>query len=128
MDKYVCLKKSDVFIPTEGEEESSSDEDDGDEDGDDDEDDEDEEEGGEGSDADGPDTVKQELVEVEEEVEVGGDVSHLSSTSQCGELISDAGSTCQSHTVLRCVKGHHSISRGCDQYTTSWRDIGNVLC
>ena len=124
MDKYVCLKKSDVFIPTEGEEESSSDEDDGDED----EDDEDDEEDEEGSDADGSDTVKQEPVEVEEEVEVGGDVSHLSSTSQCGELISDAGSTCQSHTVLRCVKGHHSISRGCDQYTTSWRDIGNVLC
>jgi hypothetical protein len=41
MDKYVCLKKSDVVIPTEGEEESSSDEDDGD----DDEDEEDEEDG-----------------------------------------------------------------------------------
>ena len=60
MEKYVCLKKSDVVIPTEGEEESSSDEDDGD----DDEDEEDEE----GSD-DAPDTAKQEPVEVEEEVE-----------------------------------------------------------
>ena len=63
MEKYICLKKSDVVIPTEGEEESSSDEDDGDDD-----EDEEDEEYGEGSD-DAPDTAKLEPVEVEEEVE-----------------------------------------------------------
>ena len=63
MEKYVCLKKSDVVIPTEEEEDSSSDEDDGD-------DDEDEEdgEGGEGSD-NASDAAKWELVEAKEEVE-----------------------------------------------------------
>jgi len=61
MDRYICLKKSDVVIPTEGEEESSSDEDGGDDDEDEDEED------GEGSD-DTPDTAKQVPVDVEEEV------------------------------------------------------------
>ncbi|KAF9644018.1 galactose oxidase [Thelephora ganbajun] len=62
MDKYVCLKKSDVAIPVEGEEESSSDEDD--------RDDEEDEEDGERSDGgDVPDSVEQEPVEAEEEVE-----------------------------------------------------------
>ncbi|KLO15366.1 hypothetical protein SCHPADRAFT_824811 [Schizopora paradoxa] len=35
LDKFICLKKSDVIIPTEGDEESSSDEDDGSDDSDD---------------------------------------------------------------------------------------------
>ena len=68
MDKYVCLKKSDVVIPTEGEEESSGDESDGD-DGDE-EDEEDESEDREGSDAGGPSTVKHGPVEAEDEFEV----------------------------------------------------------
>lgn len=35
LDRYICLKKSDVTIPTEGDEESSSDEDDDSDDSDD---------------------------------------------------------------------------------------------
>lgn len=66
MDKYVCLKKSDVVIPREGEEESSSEEDDGDED----EDEEGEDEDGGGSGDGAPNTPGREPVEVEEEVEV----------------------------------------------------------
>ena len=83
MEKYVCLKKSDVVIPTEGEEESSSDEDDGD-------DDEDEEdgEGGEGSD-NASDTAKLELAEVQEEAEekeedVSGPFSYIWRMLTCG--------------------------------------------
>jgi len=67
MDKYICLKKSDVVIPTEGEEESSSDEDDGDDDEGEEEDDDD----GEGTGEDSPDVAKQEPVAAEEEVEAG---------------------------------------------------------
>ena len=54
LDRYICLKKSEVMIPAEGESESSSDEDDSDDDSDDDSGEEgegekgDEEEGGEG--------------------------------------------------------------------------------
>lgn len=51
LDRYTCLKKSDVVIPTEGEEESSSDEDD---DNDDSSDGESEEEGADGSDEEQP--------------------------------------------------------------------------
>ena len=65
MEKYICLKKSDVIIPTEGEEESSSDEDDGDDDEDEDEGDE---EDGEASD-DVPDTAKRDPVDIEIKVE-----------------------------------------------------------
>ena len=67
MDRYICLKKSDVAIPTE-EEESSSEDDGDDDEGDEDEEDEDGNE--EGSGGGGLGTVKQEPVEVEEEVEL----------------------------------------------------------
>lgn len=88
MDKYVCLKKSDVIIPTEGEEESSSDEDDGD----DDEDEEEEEEGGD-TDDDAPDTAKQVAVEVEAKVEEKEeDVSSLIKSKSQG-FISEVGYT-----------------------------------
>ena len=63
MDKYVCLKRSDVVVPEEDEEESSSDEDDEDE-----EEDEDEEDG-EGSDGEALGTPKE--LPMEAEVEVG---------------------------------------------------------
>ena len=66
MDRYLCLKKSDVVIPTEGEEESSSDEDEDE----DDEGEEDEDRGGEASSDDGPDASKQEPAEIEAEAEV----------------------------------------------------------
>ena len=65
MDRYVCLKQSDVFIPVE-EEESSEDEDDGDEDED---EGEEGEEDGEGLDDGASDTTKWEPVEVEEKSE-----------------------------------------------------------
>ena len=86
MEKYVCLKKSDVVIPTEGEEESSSEEDDGDDD-----EGEESEEDGEGSD-DAPDTAKWELVEVEEveekeekkEEEVSGPFDYIWRVLTCG--------------------------------------------
>ena len=123
MDKYVCLKKSDVAIPTEGEEESSSDEDDGDDD-----DDEEGEEGREGSDDDdAPDTAKQEPVEVEEDVK--GDKEDVSESSNCvwRMLTCGIGPTCQSHTVSGRFERYRPISGGCYQYTTSWGDAGNVL-
>ena len=76
VDRYTCLKKSDVIIPAGGEEESSSDEGDGDEDRD------EGEEDGEGSD-DAPDTAKQEPVDVEEEVGAKEeDVSYLSNCTR----------------------------------------------
>ena len=68
MDRYICLKKSDVAIPTE-EEESSSEEDDGDDD-EGDEDEEDEDGNGEGSSGGWLNTTKREPAEVEEEVEL----------------------------------------------------------
>ena len=89
MDRYLCLKKSDVVIPTEGEEESSSDDDDGD-DG---EDEEDEEEGGEASGDDVPDTPKPETAEAEVDVEVEVDdeveekEDDVSDTSSCNERV-----------------------------------------
>ena len=95
MDRYICLKKSDVVIPTEGEEESSSDEDDGD----DDEDEEDEEEDGNGggSGDDGPSTSRQGVTEVEEEVEeeveAKEDVSDIFNHTRRW-LIRGIGSTC----------------------------------
>ena len=82
MEKYVCLKKSDVVIPTEGEEESSSEEDDGDDD-----EGEESEEDGEGS-GDASDTTKRELVEVEEveekEEEVSGPFDYVRRVLTCG--------------------------------------------
>lgn len=66
MDKYICLKKSDVIVPAEEEEESSSDEEDGEDDED---EDEDEDEGEKGSGGDALATLKQ--VPAEAEVEVG---------------------------------------------------------
>ena len=81
MDKYICLKKSDVVITTEGEEESSSDEDDGEDEGDEDEDDD---EGASGD--DGPHPPKQEPAEVEAEVEVEAKEDEVSGLSDCLEL------------------------------------------
>ena len=107
MDRYVCLKKSDVVIPAEGEEESSGDEDD-----DEDDEDEGEEEDGEGSDGGAPSATKLEPVEVEEESEEKeGDVS---GPLNCmwRVLISESGSTRESHTVFRCIQRRCSISRG----------------
>jgi len=123
MDKYICLKKSDVVVPMEGEEESSSDEDDED----DDEDEEDGEEDEEGTGDDPPDTAEQEPVTAEEEVKAGEeDVSDPFVHITQG-LILGIGSTRQSRTVLGCVERHRSISRGCDQYSTSRRDVSDVL-
>lgn len=130
MDRYICLKKSDIVIPAEGEEESSGDED-GEDDGDEDEDEdeEDDDENGEGSGDDGPvpGAARQEPVEVEEEVEVkeedvGDPFSHTKRW-----LIHGIGSTCQSHAVLGRFERYRSICGRCNQYPTSWRDVGNVL-
>ena len=89
MDRYLCLKKSDVVIPTEEEEESSSDEDDGEDEGEEDEDEDDEASGD-----DGPDTPKREPAEVEVEVEAKED--DVSSPSNCveWELNRRLGPTC----------------------------------
>ena len=124
MDKYVCLKKSDVVIPTDGEEESSSSEDDGD----DDEDDEDEGDDREDSDGNAPGTSKQEPVEVEEEVEA--EEEDVSKLLNCiwRMLTCRIGFTCQSHAVFGGIEGHRSISRRRRQYSTSWGDVDDVLC
>lgn len=72
MDRYTCLKKSDVVIPEEGEEESS--EEDDEEEDDDDDDEEDDEEDEEGSDGDELGTAQRVAVEVKIEAEeVEGD-------------------------------------------------------
>ena len=90
MDRYLCLKKSDVVIPTEGEEESSSDEDDGEDDEDDEDDDGDREASGD----DGPDTPKQEPAEVEVveavEAEVEAKEDDVSDPSNCIERGADS--------------------------------------
>lgn len=122
MDKYVCLKKSDVVVPTEGEEESSSDEDDGDDD-----EDEEDEEDGEGSGSDAPDAANQEPVEVEEDVEGKEEDVSESSNRIWLMLTCGIGYTCQSHAVFGRVERHRSISGRCYKHTTSWRDAGNVL-
>ena len=67
MDRYTCLKKSDVVIPEEWEEESS--EEDDEEEDDDDDDEEDDEEDEEGSDGDELGTVQQVPMEVKIEAE-----------------------------------------------------------
>ena len=95
MDRYLCLKKSDVIIPVEGEEESSSDEDDEDEG------DEDDEEGdGDDDGDDSPDAAAHAPVEAETEVEgKGKDVSNSPDCMGKG-LIHMTGFACQSHPVL----------------------------
>ena len=124
VDRYICLKKSDVVIPTEGEEESSSDEDGED----DDEDEEDEEEDREGPSDDEPGSAQPEPVKAQEEVEAEGeDVSDPSSRISQG-LIRGIGSTCYSYGVLGCVERRHPISGRRDQHPTSRRDVGDVLC
>lgn len=113
MDKYICLKKSDVVIPVEGEEESSSDEEDGDDDEDDEDEDEEDEEGSDNDDilaAPPSQTLIEAEVKVEEEEEDVSDSTNC--TSQ--RLILGIGTSRQSHRVLGCVEGHCSISRGRD--------------
>ncbi|KAF9779795.1 galactose oxidase [Thelephora terrestris] len=75
MDRYICLKRSDVVIPEEGEEESSSDEDDGDndddeDDGGDNEDEDDKEDREDREDWDEDTVFSPQQVPVEDEVEV----------------------------------------------------------
>ena len=123
MDKFVCLKKSDVVIPTDGEEESSS----GEDDGDDDEDDENEGDDTEDSDGNAPGTSKQEPVEVEEEVEAEEEDVSKRFNYMWQMLTCEIGFTRQSHTVFGGIEGHHSISRRRHQYSTSWGDFDDVL-
>lgn len=106
MDKYVCLKKSDVVIPAEGEEESSGGEDDEDDD-----EDEEEEEDGDGSDGGAPSAAKLEPVEVEEESE--GEKEDVSEplNSVCRVLTSELGSARESHAVFGCIQRRRSVSR-----------------
>jgi hypothetical protein len=88
LDKYLCLKKSDVVIPVEGEDDSSSDEDD--EDGSGDEDGED----GESSGDDTLATPKQVLVEAKVDVEEKEEDVSNSIECQSQGLICGIGSTC----------------------------------
>ena len=126
MDKYICLKKSDVVIPAEEEEESSSDDEDGDEDEDDEDEDEDEDE--EGLDDDPPETPKQESEKVVVEVrEEGENVSDCINDGDKG-LIGGTGSTCASNSVFGRVEGQYSISGRHDKYSASRRDLSDVLC
>lgn len=139
MDKYLCLKKSDVVIPIEGEEESSSDEDDDEDDDEDGEDEDDEAEGSEGDET--PETLQPEASKKHTELETSEktpepeekeegkeeDVSRSHRFAEL-ELITVTGPTSQSDSVLGGFKRYRQVTRGCDQHATPWGDVGHVLC
>jgi hypothetical protein len=151
LEKYLCLKESDVVIP-DGDVESSSDDDDDDDDGnedsDDDDDDDEEEDDGfdveiEHDEADEEDTAEiaaksreedQQTAEIEKEANLVDEESKLSKVSslpstysKCLTVFYLGRTSLSGNSFHGCIKRRHTFTGGYSKYSLTGRVISHVL-
>lgn len=143
LDRYTCLKESDVVISADGDDVSSDDDDD--EDDEDDEDDQDEEAMNTDIEAEEDTTEKRkkskgkDKVEVVDDDEPKGDnvdaepedqvsiLCHSPISARLRTLTQTGLDSSKSDCFHGCCKGHGTFCRRCHQHPSSWRDISYVL-